>query len=157
MRNVVASSAKGDQVLLRIITALAAKIPVVRLQAEPTATTLALPAVTLQHLFPTRRPKYNPRPCRFSYTFSHMDSLTRRAFLEKLSALTAGGIGAQAAANGVEQHSYQVDCGARRESAIDPRRSMQTSSTRAIEIADQEQRIKKLEEQSIRDQEWRRR
>jgi hypothetical protein len=34
---------------------------------------------------------------------------------------------------------------------------MQTSSTRAIEIADQEQRIKKLEEQSIRDQEWRRR
>ncbi len=35
-----------------------------------------------------RQPEYNPK----TWRFSHTDSLTRRAFLEKLSALTAGGL-----------------------------------------------------------------
>ena len=52
MCNEVASSAQGDQVLFRIISAPAAKTPVVNFQARLAATTLALPAVTLQHLLP---------------------------------------------------------------------------------------------------------
>ena len=47
----MASHAKGDQVLFRIITAPAAKFLVVHLQVGSGAATLAPPAVTPKYLF----------------------------------------------------------------------------------------------------------
>jgi len=51
MHKGMAPSTQRDQVLLGIITALAAKFRVVNLQIRSGPTALALPAVTAQYLF----------------------------------------------------------------------------------------------------------
>ena len=62
----VASGAEGDQILLRIVSQLAARIDVVNLELGKTPTVLAAPAITLQHpkveLLVSLRLEPPPRP-----------------------------------------------------------------------------------------------